>query len=1128
MPRIFDNIETGLLPALRHTLEISERGDFCVGYFNLRGWKSIDDLISNWQGGQENQCRLLVGMQRLPQDELRIGLGMGKEEEPLDNQTALRLKRKLAEEFRVQLTLGMPNNEDEAGLQRLAGQLKAGKVSVRLFLKHPLHAKLYLLFRPDPNNPITGFLGSSNLTLSGLSKQGELNVDVLDHDSTKKLAKWFEDRWSDRWCIDITGELIQVIEESWAREESLAPHMIYVKMAYHLAQEARAGLNEFRIPPEFGKRLFAYQEAAVKIAAHHLNKRGGVLIGDVVGLGKTLMATALAKIFQDDHFTETLIICPKNLVKMWEDYVAEYRLLAKVLSVTRVTRELPELRRYRVVLIDESHNLRNREGRRYRAIQEYLQENESRCILLSATPYNKTYGDLSSQLRLFVPEDRDIGVRPERLLQDIGETEFIRRHQCPVKSLAAFEKSDYADDWRELMRLYMVRRTRTFIQDNYAQLDPASGRKFLTFEDGSRSYFPERVPRTMRFKIDDRDTTDQYARLYAAPVVDAINLMHLPRYGLGNYVAPKPHKPPTPNEAKQLDDLSRAGKRLMGFCRTNLFKRLESSGEAFQQSLERHVLRNYIFLHAIENDLPLPLGTQDAGLLDTASYDEDIDDQSADAELFSEGEDENFQDAESLDLRDEAAFRKRAAETYELYAAQYRRRFKWLRPDLFVAQLKKDLISDSGRLLTILDDCGNWDPEKDTKLNSLVELLTKKHPKEKVIVFSQFADTVRYLARQLKGRGLNAMAAVSGETSDPTGIAWRFSPESNRKREKVRPEDELRVLIATDVLSEGQNLQDGAILVNYDLPWAIIRLIQRAGRVDRIGQKAEQILCYSFLPADGVERLIQLRSRVRQRLKENAEVVGTDEAFFEDESERQELVDLYNENAGILDGEADTEVDLASYAYQIWKNAIDANPALQKSIPELPAVVYSTKGYVPHGDRPDGVLVYLRTAQGNDALAWVDKDGKSVTQSQFEILKAAACEPQTPALERQDEHHAMVAHGVEHIAAEEKQVGGQLGRPSGARFRTYERLKRHADKVKGSLFDLPELGKAIEEVYRFPLRQSAIDTLNRQMKTGISDEKLAELVLALREEDRLCLIHDEEQSGEPQIICSLGLARWTA
>ena len=152
----------------------------------------------------------------------------------------------------------MPNNTDEAGLRRLADQLRSKQVTVKLFLKHSLHAKLYLLFRSDPNNPVTGFLGSSNLTLSGLSKQGELNVDVLDHDATSKLSKWFEDRWVSRWCVDIAEELIDVIDESWAREQTIDRYLIYVKMAYHLAQEARAGLNEFRIPPEFGKRLFAY------------------------------------------------------------------------------------------------------------------------------------------------------------------------------------------------------------------------------------------------------------------------------------------------------------------------------------------------------------------------------------------------------------------------------------------------------------------------------------------------------------------------------------------------------------------------------------------------------------------------------------------------------------------------------------------------------------------------------------------------------------------------------------------------------------------------------------------------------------------------------------------------------
>ena len=235
-------------------------------------------------------------------------------------------------------------------------------------------------------------------------------------------------------CVDISNELVEIIDESWAREQLIPPYHIYIKIAYHLSQEARAGLTEFRIPEDFGDKLLDFQTAAVKIAAHHLNKRGGVIIGDVVGLGKTLMATALARVFEDDHGLETLIICPKNLVPMWEDYREQYRMRARVLPITRAATELPNMRRYRLILIDESHNLRNREGKRYRAIQEYIRENDSKCILLSATPYNKTYLDLSSQLRLFVPEDEDLGIRPERLLREMGETEFMRRHQAPIRS----------------------------------------------------------------------------------------------------------------------------------------------------------------------------------------------------------------------------------------------------------------------------------------------------------------------------------------------------------------------------------------------------------------------------------------------------------------------------------------------------------------------------------------------------------------------------------------------------------------------------------------------------------------------------------------------------------------------
>ena len=1160
MPRIFDNINDSLLPALSQTLAVSDHADFCVGYFNLRGWKQIDEHIERMTGGEGHCCRLLVGMQRLPKDDLREAMRLDQQDGNMDMALTVRLRRQLAEEFREQLTIGVPNAADEVGLRRLSAQIKSHKVVVKLHLRHPLHAKLYLLFRNDYNNPRTGYLGSSNLTFSGLSGQGELNVDVLDTDSTKKLADWFNDRWHDRWCIDISDELAQIIDESWAREIPIPPYHIYVKMAYHLSQEAREGLSQFSIPADMRTALFDFQKAAVQIAAHHVNKRGGVLIGDVVGLGKTMMATAVARVFEDDLGFETLIICPKNLVNMWEDYRDRFRLHAKVISVTRVTKDLKDLRRYRLVLIDESHNLRNREGIRYKAIQDYIQKNECRCILLSATPYNKTYLDLSSQLRLFVPEDKNLGLRPEHLLRQMGEANFVAQHQAGLNTLAAFEKSEFADDWRELLRLYMVRRTRGFIKENYAKIDTLTGRKYLVMPDGTHSFFPERQPLALKFAIQDDDPNDRYARLYANEVVEALNGLALPRYGLGNFIVNRPSVPPTAIEKKVLEDLSRGGKRLMGFCRTNLFKRLESSGKAFLMSLERHILRNYVFLYAIDHDKPLPIGNQGSEMLDSRVSDEDSDAISSvlDLDIDVNTLDPNFagvldepelEELASLTetiqpniAHSEQVYKQRASDVYALYETQYKRRFKWIRANLFNKKLAKDLRNDAHALLGVLQRSGEWQPEQDRKLAALEELLRVKHPHDKVLVFTQFADTANYLATELKRGGITQLAVATGDSDDPTLLAWQFSPRSNAKRNQVSPDQELRILITTDVLSEGQNLQDAFVVVNFDLPWAIIRLIQRAGRVDRIGQTAERILCYTFLPADGVERLIRLRSRIRDRLRQNAEVVGTDESFFEDEVTHihndLDMANLYSERAGILDGEADNEVDLASYAYQIWKNATDADPRLAHHIRGLQPVVYSTKSsqgmVLPTQTNEasvsaDGVLTYMRMAQGNDALAWIDAQGQTVTESQFAVLQAAACAPTTPALPHQHNHHALVRIAAEQLALEDRSSGGGLGRPSGARFKTYTRLQRFVAGLQGTLFEnsdmANEVKKAIDEIYRFPLRESAAEALNRQIRSSASDEQLADLVIQLRQEGRLCISDDidPDQSHEPQIICSLGI-----
>ncbi|BAU10276.1 helicase domain-containing protein [Leptolyngbya sp. NIES-3755] len=1120
MPRIFDNIEQPLLQELRAVLESANRADFCVGYLRLTGWQQIDDLIERFAGGDGACCRLLVGMQTLPKDEFSFARALNSGEQSIGLQEAKRRIRAIASEFRNQLISGVPSNRDQEALRRLSEQLKSKKVILKLFLRHPLHAKLYLVHRPVHGSSIMSYLGSSNLTISGLRNQGELNVDVQDPDACTKLQNWFDDRWTDNRCVDISQALAEIIDESWVQER--LPYHIYLKIAYHLSQEARAGISQFTIPREFQGRLLEFQEAAVKIAARHVNKRGGVLIGDVVGLGKTLIGAALARIFEDDYGISTLIICPKNLVQMWQRYVDEYGLRAKIVPYSQVIKRLPEIpARFRLVMIDESHNLRNQDGKQYRAIQQYIQESDSKCILLSATPYNKSRSDLAAQLKLFVPEDRDLGIRPEQLIAQLGggafgEVTFKTKYQCPVRSLSAFEKSDYADDWRELIKQYMVRRTRSFIRENYAKDD---GRKYLEFPDGSRSYFPERSPKTIKFTI-GHTKTDQYACLYSDDVVRIVNALNLPRYGLVNYLISSPRKAMTTAEEQQIRGLSRAGRRLMGFCRTNLFKRLESSGASFIQSIDRHILRNYIFLHAIQNGLDIPIGTQDAELLDSRNRDEDSD--SAIAVLLgSELEDEHIDELESDEsLLREDVYRSRAAEIYQTYATVHRNRFKWLRSDLFAEQLEQDLAADAQALARILNECGDWNAKKDQKLLALIDLLTWVHPDEKVLIFTQFADTARYLANRLEAEGIDHVGVVTGQSKNPTAIAERFSPRSNKQQ---LADEELRVLIATDILSEGQNLQDCAIVVNYDLPWAIIRLIQRAGRVDRIGQQSSEILCYSFLPADGVERIIRLRSRLRDRLKENAEVVGTDEEFFEGEESNRLMLDLYHEKSGVLDETEDLEVDLTSEAYQIWNNAITHDPSLKETIERIPNVAYATRAYTPTKTHPEGVLLYMQTAEGNDALAWVDRSGNPVTQSQLAILRAAQCELDTPAIACDPQHHQLVATGAAFIAKEEKSSGGQLGSTKGARARTYERLRRYLQEVKGTLFDTDDLNRAFENLLQYPLCSSAIDKLNRQLKSGIDDPKLAELVVDLHKDGRLCLVQEEAEQREPRIICSMGL-----
>ena len=1010
--------------------------------------------------------------------------------------------------FRDQLTLGHPSDSVEAALRKLSKQLRSGIVKVKLHLRHPLHAKLYLIHREDYATPTVGFLGSSNLTFSGISQQGELNVDVVEQDAAKKLSRWFQDRWDDQYSLDISLDLADVIDESWATEKDFTPYQIYMKVIYHLSREARMGIQTFELNQKCRENLLDFQANAVKVAAHHLHKRGGVMIGDVVGLGKTITATALAKIFEDDFGLETLIICPKNLTEMWEGYAYEYQLRAKVMSVTRVQIELPRTRRYRLVIVDESHNLRNSEGRRYQAIKEYISQNDSKVILLTATPYNKSYRDLGDQLGLFISEEANLGISPERYIESIGGiTEFQAKHQTNEYTLAAFQKSPFSDDWNELMRLFLVRRTRSFIKNNYT-IAGDDGKKYLQFPDGSRQAFPNRLPRKVDFSFSMSDADDQYAKMYSGEVIDIIDRLRLPRYGLGqeSYVEKEPETPPTPQEKRILENLGRAGVRLLGFARTGLFKRLESSGYSFILSVQRQFMRNAIFLYAIENGEDLPLGKNSESMLNMADA---INDDDSESELFEFTTDS-------------------AEEFYNHLKRMKSGSVEWIRSSLFSKKLRTDLKYDNKLLKQILDLISSWDPAKDRKLKALKDLCGKRHGFDKLLIFTQYSDTADYLYQNLKDVFGDDIAEITGATENPTAIVYQFSPQSNKKQieaSKFKPAKEIRIIIATDVISEGQNLQDAHIIVNYDLPWAIIRLIQRAGRVDRIGQVSDDILCYSFLPEDGIESIINLRGRLQQRIKENAETIGSDEVFFE--GDPINIKDLYNEKAGIFDDdEGEDDVDLASYAFQEWKNAVERDPSLETSIPQLADVIYSTKQKTD--DHPsEGVIVYTKTDDDTDSMIWMAPDGKVVTHSHLAILKALRCLPSEPVVKpRLEKHHDLTEAGLYEIQEQQKNsVGGQLGKPNGARYKVYHRLKAFMDNPDNGLWLSDGLKKAFDDIYRYPLRDYAKEAISRQLRAGIDDFGLIELVQSLRENHALSLINEDDanRSTEPKILCTMGI-----
>ncbi|MCI0712734.1 MAG: DEAD/DEAH box helicase, partial [Chloroflexi bacterium] len=710
-------------------------------------------------------------------------------------------------------------------------------------------------------------------------------------------------------------------------------------------------LWEAEMPP-----LAAYQEVAVEQTRRILKETGGVFIADVVGLGKSFIGLALLKHWNIYEAAYGVIVCPASLVPMWEAYIAKFRIWATVLSMgmlsqkgnERLLLDNPKYSNAGIVLVDESHNFRSRDSQRYHALELFTGDRPA--ILLTATPRNTSAWDIYHQIRLWHPDDRTNLLNPPN---PPNLTEFFRR----VEPRNGDRPSA---NIRDLLDRILIRRTRRHVLTVYGEEDNV-GRRYVSI-DGEPKYFPERQLDTVTYNIEQTYGAQVYAALR-----DLMGDLKYARYNLYPFVLSEfgEHGP--------YKNLQKASGTLGGLMRVMLFKRFESSVAAFRETLRRLCNIHELFLRSLASGF-IPAGEEAQSIL----YESDRDDQ--------------------VDFADIEAELRQASQSYNIEHFDANNLYEAITADLGILWQMEKLIEP----IT---------PELDDKLIVLQEMVRRgRNPHEenrqlpgspvtgKVLIFTQFSDTADYLYENLKTIvGDKLIRKVDSRTTDLLEVVARFAPDANPVVKTSG--GDLRVLVATDVLSEGLNLQDADHIINYDLHWNPVRLIQRAGRIDRLGSSHDCVYVYNFLPEAGVEKQLGLQERLSRRVQEIHDMIGED-AYILSKSERlneEAMYAIYSNDTRILeaDGEENIPFSLLEAEEIIRQLQID-DPKRFDYIQNLPNGIRSGR---VSGQQPS-IYVLCEAQDRNGETKYrrmylLDELGNVLTSDLQDVLYRLQCSPET-------------------------------------------------------------------------------------------------------------------------------------
>lgn len=974
---------------------------------------------------------------------------------------------------------GSQSEEIRALLVNAAGRLRSRSVEVRL-LRGACPSTRFVVF----DGTERALVSSESLLLLGVPGAEAMSMWV-EGSEARALAQRFAEAWASARAA--TPAILEELERSWALVEP-APFLVYLKLLQHYTEWGTEPVAEELLwDDEVFTSLTDFQRDAVRSAARIIRRHNGCFVSDVVGLGKTFVGAALLKLLERTLDQRALIVCPAPLVDQWQAFVERFELAARVVSVGQMSErsalapafrlETSELRGRQIVLIDESHAFRHMGTQRYELMQTFLSTGR-KVILLTATPLNRSPWDVHAQLRLFHPEDHGLPVTPPHLQR------FFKAVEDGKARLP------------DLLGHVLVRRTRRDVIRLYGR-DAESGERveadrlpdYLT---GRRTAFVQVGPRQQTFPRRRLETLDYSLEQTYDGIYDEIRrtIMRARGEGVVGLTYAYYDRMPYVRSERRADyrALATRSLNLAGLIRVLLFKRLESSVAALRATLGRMISAHEALL---------------ARLGGTASAASEQDDLDPDVEL---GVDE---------MIDEVGREVRLT-------------------DLDLASFSRALERDLDTLKRLQERIAPITPSLDAKLTVLLRLLaTAPLDRQKVLVFTQFSDTAEYLGSQLQSELDGQVAVATSQRGRKSSIVARFAPAANPEVARRTQGPEIRVLVATDVLSEGLNLQDCNVVVNYDLHWNPVRLIQRFGRVDRIGTEHTEILAYNFLPEAKLDAHLGLAARLRGQIAAIHDVIGEDAAILDpgEQLNDQALYAIYSgdlETLGELEAcdELTDGAPLEAEAALRDAHARDPDRVLEAN--ELPDGVRAAVA-LEAGDDREGVVVLLR-AEHELRLLWSGPDGQVEEAAPGQLLNRATF----PVGAEGQPVPAWVGSAVE---AARRHFRAELELRLGDRLR-----RRRLPSVQRTLLDrlaameVNATDRARVELLRATFDDEQPQAVQRRLRTVLqeepSDDQLLRVLGRIYHDHGLGRLNVRRGGIEPvvpiQVVCSISRVRVTA